>query len=130
MRGGHFHEYMLDTLEDACRKQGWKTRRQVPSRKGRSTGYIDLLVEVGPDSLLLIEVEMATKKRVVNDLRKRADCGENAVLWIVTPTAKLQRSIQRHLRSLDIRERSSVFVLTFEQARRQVANKNPYCNGS
>ena len=62
MRGGVFHEWKIDVLENAFQRRGSRTQRQVPSRKGRTTGYIDLLVSDGGLRLLVVEVEMEHKR--------------------------------------------------------------------
>lgn len=126
MRGGIFHEYMIEVLEKTFQKRGFRTRRQVPSRKGRKTGYIDLLIYGNNDSLfLIIEVEMS-KKRVLNDLQKQKDFGNDAMLWIVTPTRELATSIESHLKNLGIDENRKVFVLPFGAAMKRVLIKNPF----
>ena len=129
MRGGVFHEYMIAVLEDLFQKRGLRTRRQVPSRKGRATGYIDLLVYGNDLEFLIIEVEM-DKKRAVNDIRKRDDLGENAMLWIVTPTQKLTQKIRKHLRTLGIEDDDQICVLPFGAAVKRVLTKNPFCFGA
>jgi hypothetical protein len=126
MRGGVFHEWMVDVLEDAFQKWGLRTQRQVPSRKGRTTGYIDLLVSDGASRLLVVEIEMG-QKRVQTDIRKRNDLGDNATLWIVTPTREMATVIQKHLRDLGVEENERLFVLPFGTAAKRVSTKDPFC---
>jgi hypothetical protein len=105
----------------------YRTISQAPSRKGRRTGYIDLLVTNEHDSRqLVIEIEMEIK-RVSGDVQKRKDLGDNAVLWIVTPTRLLAQAIRKHLKSLDIEDRDKIFVFTLAEALQRVTNNNPFC---
>ena len=124
MRGGIFHEYMLDQLEIAFQEGGLQTRRQVHSRAGRATGYIDLLACSKDSRLLVVEVEMDSHRRVVNDVQKRRDLGNKAVLWIVTPTARLAQSIQKRLNDLEIEASEPIWVLPFGAAMKRILNKS------
>lgn len=125
MRGGVFHEWMIDVLEREFQKMGLHTRRQVPSRKGRTAGYIDLLVYSNDGRFLLVEIEMSPK-RVRGDVRKRKDLGDRATLWIVAPTRKLAQAIKRHLEVLEIEENEKVCVLSFGAAMKRVLTKDPF----
>lgn len=131
MRGGAFHEMMLDQLDAAFQSKGLRTRRQVLAQAGgRITGYIDLVVwGTNSEQVLLVEVEM-TKKRAMNDVQKRRDMGlgEKAILWIVVPTGGLSRSIERLLSFPEIDAAEPVFVLTMFEALRQIEHKNPFCS--
>ena len=130
MRGGIFHEHMIEILEKMFQKRGLRTKRQVPSRKGRKTGYIDLLVSNDDDSMfLIIEVEMS-KTRVLNDLLKQKDFGNDAVLWIVPPTRVLATAIKNHLQNHGIVENDKIFVFPFSAAIKRVLIKNPFCSRS
>ncbi len=127
MRGGIFHEHMIEVLEKTFQNRGFRTRRQVPSRDGRRAGYIDLLVSGEDDSaFLIIEVEMS-KARVLNDIQKQIDFGNDTILWIVTPTRELANAIKSHLKNHGIEGNQSVFVLPFGAAMKRVLIKNPFC---
>ncbi len=131
MRGGVFHEMILDRIEATFQSKGLRTRRQVlAQRQGRTTGYIDLVV-YGSDckQVLLVEVEM-TKKRVMNDVQKRRDMGigEAAILWIVVPNKGLSQSIERLLYSHEIDATEPIFVWTIFEALQQIEDKNPFCS--
>ena len=117
---------MIDVLERAFQKRELHTRRQVPSRKGRITGYVDLLVYSDDGRLLLVEIEMSPK-RALGDVRKREDFGERAILWIVVPTRKLAQAIKKHLESLEIEENEKICVLPFGAAMKRVLIKDPFC---
>lgn len=126
---GIFHETLLDRLEAACLRSGLRTRRQAPSRKGRATGYIDLLVwSDDSEEMLVVEVEMDSPKRVAGDVQKRRDMGDHAILWIVTPTQRLSRLIQKRLNSLESDEGEPILVLPFFTALQRIENKNPFCS--
>ena len=126
MRGGAFHEWMIDVLDEEFRRIGLHTKRQVPSRKGRTAGYIDLLVCGRDGRLLVVEIEMSSK-RIQGDVRKRRDLGDKAALWVVVPTQALVRPIDEHLRSLRAEERKKIFVLSFGAARKRLLTKDPFC---
>lgn len=129
MRGGMFHEYMIEVLERAFNEKGLRTRRQVPSKKGRTTGYIDLLVYSNDSRVLVVEVEM-DKRRAINDTRKQKDFGDSTLLWIVTPTRRLAQSIKKHLRHHEAAENNKTFVLPFGTALKRIKDKNPFCFGA
>jgi hypothetical protein len=123
MRGGIFHEHMIEVLEKTFKKRGFQTRRQVPSRKGKKGGYIDLLVSNNDDSVfLIIEVEMR-KARVLNDIQKQTDFGNGAILWIVPPTRELATEIKNHLKDHGIEESETLFILPFGAAIKRILNK-------
>lgn len=125
MRGGIFHEHMIDVLEKTFKKRGFQTRRQVPSRKGRKGGYIDLLVSNNDDSVfLIIEVEMR-KTRVLNDIQKQKDFGNGATLWIVSPTGWIAVEIKDCLKGHGVEEDETLFVLSLSDAIKRVMNKFP-----
>jgi hypothetical protein len=117
---------MIDVLEDAFQERGLLVKRQAPSREGRATGYIDLLISDSDLRLLVVEIEME-HKRTANDIRKRDDLGDRAVLWIVTPTAELAATIRKHLRGLGIQENERLLILPFGKAVKQVLTKDPFC---
>ena len=122
MQGGPFHEFMVDQLDAVAVKQGFLTKRNAPSSKGRDTGFIDLLIySNAAKGVLLVEVEM-TKKRALNDVKKRSDLGlgKNAKLWIVTPTFKLAQVIEQDLRRFGIDENEPISVLAFGAAMQQL----------
>ena len=126
---GIFHETLIDRLETACLKSRLRTRRQAPSRKGRTTGYIDLLVwSDESEEMLVVEVEMDSPKRVAGDVQKRRDMGDHATLWIVTPTQKLARLIQKRLGSLEIDDGEPILVLPFFTALQRIENRNLFCS--
>lgn len=129
MRGGMFHEYMIEVLERAFNEKGLRTRRQVPSKKGRTTGYIDLLVYSNDSRVLVVEVEM-NKRRAINDTRKQKDFGTDTMLWIVTPTQRMAQSIKQHLRYRVSAENNKTFVLSFGAALKRIEDKNPFCFGA
>ena len=126
MRGGMFHEHMVSGMEEKFQGRGLRTRRNAPTHKGLATGYIDLLVYGDNSEVLAVEIEMH-KRRAVNDIRKREDLGEDAVLWIVTPTQELAQSIKKHLKNLGIEENDKIFVFPFGAAMQRVLIKNPFC---
>lgn len=126
MAAGLFHEHMIAGLESAFREKGCNTFRQFPSRPGRNTGYIDLLVELTNDQLLVIEVEMSPR-RAVNDVRKRNDLGNRVILWIVVPNSELKTLIWKRLQDSGIREKDFVFVFTYGQALQEVPKWVPFC---
>lgn len=126
MRGGIFHEYMIEVLEKAFKKRRFQTRRQAPSRKGKKGGYIDLLVSSNDDSaFLIVEVEIR-KERILNDIQKQKDFGNDAILWIVSPTGGLAAEIKNHLKDHGIEEGERVFILPFGAAMKRVVNKIPF----
>jgi hypothetical protein len=77
------------------------------------------LVSDGASRLLVVEIEMG-HKRVQTDIRKRNDLGDNATLWIVTPTHELATVIQKHVRDLGVEENEKFFVLPFGAAVKRV----------
>ena len=122
MRGGVFHEHMLDQLEDAFRALGHATERQAPARhQGELTGYVDLLVHLRDCQFksLAVELEM-DPKRATNDLRKRRDLarqlGQPVALWIVTPTTGKAKTIQRAIQPLATGQNQGVQILAFGTA--------------
>ena len=121
MRGGVIHERSLDLLDFRFASLGAKTGRQVPVSLGRSTGYIDLVVEM-ENILLAIEAERS-RRRVEGDVIKAQTVGA-AELWIVTPQQMLVRRIRDTLG--DVRpgnqNQVAVSVLTLGDALQQVPN--------
>lgn len=120
MKGGYLHEFILETLETSFREHGFRVSRQVPSRPGRKTGYIDQVVS-WDSTLLAVEVELSSR-RVANDLVKAMDLG--AFLWIVVPNHKVALSVRRRLNVLRVQEREPwLCVLTLNRALKRV----PHC---
>lgn len=119
MRGGVIHERSLDLLDTRFASLGAKTGRQVPVSLGRSTGYIDLVVEM-ESILLAIEAERS-ERRVAGDVIKAQKVGA-AELWIVTPQQMLARRIRDSL--VDVcpgkQNHLAVSVLTLGDALHQV----------
>lgn len=126
MRGGMFHEHMVSGMEEKFQGRGLCTKRNASTHKGLATGYIDLLVYGDNSEVLAVEIEMH-KRRTVNDIRKREDLGEDAILWIVTPTRGLANAIKSHLKNHGIEGNKRVFVFPFGAAVQRVLIKNPFC---
>ena len=126
MRGKIFHEYMIEVLKETSEKRGFQARCQVPSKKGKKSGYFDLFVSNSDNSrFLIIEVEMR-KDRVLNDIQKQKDFGKSAILWIVAPTRKVATEIKNHLNGHGIEENETLFILPFSDAIKRVLNKIPF----
>ena len=118
MNGGYVHEHILDALEQEFRKTGAEVARQVPSRPGRRTGYVDLVVRRG-DNLLAVEAETSCR-RIVEDMQKAEELG--ARLWIVVANRRLADSVKRHLKTLWSWKTTDVCVLTLGQALARITN--------
>lgn len=127
---GIFHETSLDRLEAPCLRSRLRTKRHAASRKGRGTGLVDLLVSDECGNLLLIEYETDSPKRVIGDVQKRRQMGEDAILWIVCPTERLARRIRKKLGKLgiDSEELKLIRVFTFFTALKQLENNFPFCS--
>jgi len=121
MRGGFVHDHViLNTLEAEFRALGVNVSvsRQVPSRSGRTTGYIDLVVRLGAH-VLAIEAEMSPA-RVANDLRKADEIGATS-LWIVTANHNVARGGRRQLERLGVQEEDpKILCVTLGEARERV----------
>jgi hypothetical protein len=114
MTGGYLHEGTLDALEEALEKQNAEVSRQVQSRVGAKTGFVDLVARLGSERFV-IEVEMSPR-RVANDLLKAAAL-EATWLWIVVPNHRVAGSVRAELRKLGVREMQPwIRVLAFGQA--------------
>ena len=121
MNGGYVHEFILDSLDKAFREADVAVSRQVPSRPGRQTGYVDLVAHVGGETLA-IEAEMSPR-RVLQDLQKAEELG--AHLWIVVANRRVVSSVRKHLRQLRTGKKMDVCVLTLGQALQRVRNCFP-----
>lgn len=134
MKGKVYHEFCVTQLDHACHARGLETRTNAPSRKGRKTGYVDLLASgIDLAVLLLIEVEMGSNVRTMNDIEKLRDFRRRyprhaVTLWIVTPTVHVARlirnRIKRGLGSLP----GQVFVLTLFEAIERLYTTNSIKN--
>lgn len=121
MQGGSLHEHMIEVMKEKSEKRQFQTDLQVPSKKGKKTGYIDLLIFDGL-RFLMVEAELR-KTRVLNDIQKQKDFGKNAILWIVCPTKKLVTEIKSHLKEHGIEESETLYILVFSEAVKRLSNK-------
>ncbi|PHS12915.1 MAG: hypothetical protein COA78_07745 [Blastopirellula sp.] len=122
MKGSLVHEHYIRQLERKCQANRFETYKSASLRKGKNIRYIDLLVSKNnPRFLLLIEVEMGSNNRSINDIKKWRDIGQqypsrSVLLWIVTPTVHISKLIQNRIkRSLSCIP-EQVFVLTYFEA--------------
>lgn len=98
MPAGDFHEMFIGGIEAVFQGRGLDAVRQFATRRGRHTGYGDLLVTF-PSACLLIEVEMGVR-RIANDVQKRVEVNapdRPAWLWIVVPDASTKRRVSKRL---------------------------------
>ncbi len=95
MRGSNLHNHiLLDGIEHQFRLLGGLTRREQPTRSGRSAGFIDLFIRLGKHRIAC-EAEL-TADRVLNDLHKATEIGATHLL-IVCPRTSVARSVQSRL---------------------------------
>lgn len=122
MKGGYVHEHiLLDRLQDAARRLGLSTARQLRTANG---GYVDLLLE-SASSRIAVEAEL-TPRRVLRDVAKAAVINANE-LWIVVPTVRQGMAVQRLLDRMPPPV-GQVFVLTLGGALQRLTDcfsKNP-----
>ena len=123
MRGGYLHNHVLvDRLDAAWRSVGASTAREIAITDdyGQISGYTDLLARLGP-YLIAMEVELSCR-RVARDLEKAMALAVTE-LWIVVPSIRVRRSVERRLQRLGPDPKHGiVFVLTLGQALQRVRN--------
>ena len=126
MNGGAHHENCVEQLDRRCQEQCFYTRIQAPFQKDGNTRYVDLLASRSkPKLLLLIEVEMKSNERAINDIVKWRHFEERypsrtVILWIVTPTAHVARLIKSRIKRALNEVPEQVFVLTLFDALEQL----------
>ena len=112
-RGHSTHNHtLLDPFEELGKQVGAEMIREFPTKRGRSTGYIDLLLRYQGETIA-IEAELTTR-RVGNDVRKEVEVRADLLL-IVFPTHKLAASARRKLKTcravLELRKNSRIWCL-------------------
>lgn len=123
MIGGNIHEIALDRIDHVLESLGIARSRNVATRPGRNTGYVDL-VAYGNGWRLAIEFEMSAR-RIANDLQKAADL--NAALWIAVPNLKIRNSVRRQLGRCGVQENYPwIAVLTQGQCTSMLTNCFPF----
>ena len=122
MNGKVYHEHFIEQLKRRCQAKRFHTRTQAPFQKDGKTRYVDLLAsQSNPKMLLLIEIEMGSNKRAMNDIEKWRDFEQRfpsrrVILWIVTPTLHIAKLIQNRIKRTLGGVPGRVFVLTLFEA--------------
>ncbi|PHS04367.1 MAG: hypothetical protein COA78_16700 [Blastopirellula sp.] len=122
MQGNVVHEHYIKELDIKCEAYGFETWKSASLRKGKITRYIDLLASSNKlKLLLLIEVEMGSNNRAVNDIEKWRHLGQvypgrSVVLWIVTPTVHISKLIQKRIKRSQSSIPKEVYIPTFFEA--------------
>ncbi len=99
MRGGYLHNHvLLDPIEMHFSALGARQRREHPTARGRSAGFVDLFIEHRPWRIAC-EAELSSR-RIENDLAKAASL-HASLLMIVVPTKRVARAVQRKLQNIE-----------------------------
>jgi UDP-3-O-acyl-N-acetylglucosamine deacetylase len=94
MRGGAFHNKIVEEAKTIFNNNGWQVYTEHRYRKHSITTYLDLLAVRG-DKQLACEVE-TTSRHAVDNAAKALLAGLD--LWIIVPSRTLRRQIEHKLR--------------------------------
>ena len=121
MNGSFAHETLiLEPLEKEFQRIGAKVDYQVATKKGRRTGYVDMVAKLG-DFVIAVEAEI-TPRRVLNDLCKAMELQANE-FWIVVLNNQLAKAVRSKLLHSSIRpDQGGLFILTLGTAIERVRN--------
>lgn len=100
MRGKAFHNQIATDAKAIFSHHGWQVYTEHRCRKNGVTTYFDLLAVKG-DQTIACEIETTPRHAVDNVLKAQA---VGVVLWIIVPTRRLRRQIERKLESSGIAE--------------------------
>lgn len=95
MRGKEFHNKIVKDAESILNIHGWQVFTEHCYRKNGITTYFDLLAVKGNQEIAC-EVETTSRHAVDNALKAQT---AKVALWIIVPTRKLRRQIERKLKS-------------------------------
>lgn len=112
MRGGEFHNKIVEETKTIFNNHGWQVYTEYRYRKHNITTYLDLLAVRG-DKQIACEVE-TTARHAVDNAAKALSAGLD--LWIIVPSRKLCRQVKQNLPSSGITtNRQSIKVLLLSQ---------------
>ena len=112
MRGGTFHNKIVEEAKTIFGNHGWQTYTEYRYRKNGITTYLDLLA-VRENKKMACEVE-TTARHAVDNAAKALSAGLD--LWIIVPSRMLGRQIEHKLRHSGLNTKhQTVRILLFCQ---------------
>ena len=100
MRGGAFHNKIVEEAKTIFNNHGWQVYTEYRYRCNGITTYLDMLAVRGSRKIAC-EVETTSRHAVDNALKAQA---AGVVLWIIVPSRTLRSQIERKLESLGVTE--------------------------
>jgi hypothetical protein len=121
MRGGSFHNKMVDEVVAVFLRNGWKVDTEFLCRASGVTTFLDINATKGDDRIAC-EVETSIR-HVIDNVRKAKAL--RVKLWVVVPSRKLRRLVKLKLRGSDLLHSSGeVSVLLLDEAESQLDGGN------
>lgn len=93
MRGGAFHNKIVEQAKAIFNEHGWQVHTEYRYRKNGITTYLDILAVKG-NRKIACEIE-TTARHGVDNAAKAVSAGLD--LWIIVPSRKLRHQIERRL---------------------------------
>ena len=112
MRGGKFHNKIVEEAKTIFSNHDWQTYTEHRYHRNGITTYLDLLA-IKEDHRIGCEVETTIRHVIDNTIKARS---VGILLWIIVPSRKLYHQVKRKLSSLGIAiNRNSVRILLLSQ---------------
>ena len=93
MRGGAFHNKMIEKVASAFLSHGWEVETEFCYRGGGVVTFFDVFA-VKDRREIAVEVEMSVRHVVDNVRKARA---VEVEVWVVVPSRRLKRAVERTL---------------------------------
>ena len=118
MRGGSFHNKMVDEVVAVFLRNGWKVDTEFLCRASGVTTFLDINATKGDDRIAC-EVETSIR-HVIDNVRKAKAL--RVRLWVVVPSRKLCRLAKHKLSRPDFLDSSGeVFVFLLDEVESQLS---------
>jgi hypothetical protein len=112
MRGKAFHNKIAEDAKTIFNSHGWRVFTEHRYRKNSMTTYFDLLAVKGSQAIAC-EVETTVRHAIDNAFKAQTT---GVTLWVIVPTRKLHRQIERKLKSSAvIKKNKSIKTLLLSQ---------------